>query len=114
MFGLNEIAVIGRIGSAKLVVVGENKEELTAVNIAVDDSYMSKENELVSQTLWVECLVEGDKTGKYTPGRLVYATGKPVAEAYINHEGIPKGVMKIKKAHIRLLDKAIPVAEVEH
>ncbi|GAB3788964.1 hypothetical protein GCM10028818_56410 [Spirosoma horti] len=72
----------------------------------MDDSYKTKDTqELVSKTIWVECVVKGDRTETYSKGRLMLVEGKVTAEAYTDKDGKPAASIKIKNARVKVLDK---------
>jgi single-stranded DNA-binding protein len=105
MFGLNKFVGIGHVGSTR-VFNDTQSQPLTAISVGLDDSYKTKDTqELVSKTIWVECVVKGDRTETYSKGRLMLVEGKVTAEAYTDKEGKPVASIKIKNARVKVLDK---------
>ena len=105
MFGLNKFVGIGHVGSTRTFNDAQG-QPLTAISIGLDDSYKTKDSqELVSKTIWVECIVKGDRTETYSKGRLILVEGKVTAEAYVDKEGKPAASIKIKNARVKVLDK---------
>ncbi|WP_461116925.1 single-stranded DNA-binding protein [Spirosoma jeollabukense] len=105
MFGLNKFVGIGHVGSTR-VFNDSLSQPLTAISIGLDDSYKTKDTqELVSKTIWVECVVKGDRTETYSKGRLMLVEGKVTAEAYTDKDGKPAASIKIKNARVKVLDK---------
>ena len=105
MFGLNKFVGIGHVGSTRTFNDAQS-QPLTAISIGLDDSYKTKDTqELVTKTIWVECVVKGDRTETYSKGRLMLVEGKVTAEAYVDRDGKPAASIKIKNARVKLLDK---------
>ena len=105
MFGLNKFVGIGHVGSTR-VFNDAQSQPFTAISVGLDDSYKTKDTqELVSKTIWVECVVKGDRTETYSKGRLMLVEGKVTAEAYTDKEGKPVASIKIKNARVKVLDK---------
>ena len=113
MFGLNKFVGIGHIGSTR-VFADVKGEPLTAISIGLDDSYKAKDTqEVVSKTIWVECVVKGNRQETYSKGRLILVEGKVTAEAYADKEGKPAASIKIKNARVKVLDKKAASQETE-
>lgn len=113
MFGLNKFVGVGHVGSTRVFNDTQN-QPLTAISIGLDDSYKTKDTqELVSKTIWVECVVKGDRTETYSKGRLMLVEGKVTAEAYTDKEGKPAASIKIKNARVKVLDKKSTGQELE-
>ncbi len=102
----NSIVIIGNIGKVNVLPVKEGREPATALSVAIEDSYKAKDAaEWTERTIWAELIVAGDRSSNLNVGDMVSVKGKAIADAYLDKDGKPVGVLKVVNAQISVLSR---------
>lgn len=105
---LNRIEFIGHIGNDAEIKEFESNQVIQ-FSVAVTESYINKNKEKVTSTIWYECQRWGNNTqiAQYLKkGQQVYILGKPKNRAYQNENGETKVVNGVNVNEIQLLGKS--------
>lgn len=105
---MNRIEIIGHIGN-DATVKDLNSNQVINFSVAVSESYLNKDKEKITNTIWFECARWSNNTqiAQYLKkGQQVYISGKPNNRAWQNENGDIKVVNGILVEKIELLGKA--------
>ena len=103
---LFRVSFIGNVGNDAVIKEVGDKNVIN-FNVAVDQSYKSKDGKKVEKTVWVECsLWNAEKISKYIKkGVHVYIDGVPGVNGYTSKEGEAKANHTCQVDNIQLLSK---------
>lgn len=106
MSGINQITVVGHVGSAPELRYGQNNTPFCRFSVAVNEQW-TKDGEKRETVTWFPVIVFNSKSAAcarwLTPGRLVGVTGKVRTREYESKDGTKHQVMQILADNVTFL-----------